>query len=412
MLQLLWNTLAYMGAAQISDLSRQKHIVLVNGMALLVSLFCLANLPILFFFESGQGWILYFCLGLSLLLPPGVLILNGRGHYQAARYYFALLCLVFVTGVSLAYGNKVDFHMYLMVELALILFMFPHHRRYSKISLSLITLGVFIWLDFILPGLESQVRFIPGMAAPLKIWTHTGVALLLLAFVCYLNHTINIFERYLQVEQEKSQRLLHNILPASVARKILASGEPDAERFEHCTVLFSDIVGFSKLAREMSATEVVDLLNQIFSEFDDLADKHGLEKIKTIGDAYMAAGGLPDPDEAHAEKMARFALEMLQIVKWYGERTKLPLQLRIGINSGDAVAGIIGKRKFIYDLWGDNVNTAARMESHGLPGEIQVTESTYQLLKDKFEFESRGQIPVKGMGKIKSYFLRGELPAA
>ncbi|HNL70245.1 MAG TPA: adenylate/guanylate cyclase domain-containing protein, partial [Leptospiraceae bacterium] len=128
-------------------------------------------------------------------------------------------------------------------------------------------------------------------------------------------------------------------------------------------------------------------------------------KIKTIGDAYMIVGGLPEPDPHHAENVARFALEMLDVVRQYRQENGLPLELRIGINSGDAVAGVIGKKKFIYDLWGDSVNTASRMESHGLPGQIQVTESTYMLLKDKFQFSERGSMEVKGLGIVKSYLL-------
>ena len=147
------------------------------------------------------------------------------------------------------------------------------------------------------------------------------------------------------------------------------------------------------------------LLNEIFSKFDDLAEKHNLEKIKTIGDAYMVVGGLPEPNEKHAENVAQFALEMLDVIREYRQKSNIPLELRIGINSGAAVAGVIGKKKFIYDLWGDSVNTASRMESHGLPGQIQVSESTYTLIKDLFEFENRGRMEVKGLGLVQSYLL-------
>jgi class 3 adenylate cyclase len=174
----------------------------------------------------------------------------------------------------------------------------------------------------------------------------------------------------------QSQKLLLNILPESIVRKLRESPDTIAERFDHCTVLFSDIVGFTGIAKKMSAVEVVSLLNEIFSAFDDLAEQHGLEKIKTIGDAYMVVGGLPEPDAAHAEKVARFAIDMLGVVKRYRDENDVPLELRVGINTGAAVAGVIGKKKFIYDLWGDSVNTASRMESHGIPGQIQVTEST------------------------------------
>ena len=198
---------------------------------------------------------------------------------------------------------------------------------------------------------------------------------------------------------------------AGVAPVTIAFQAPNmnaiAERFENCTILFSDIVGFTELSKELSAVEVVGMLNEIFSAFDDLAEKYELEKIKTIGDAYMVVGGLPEPHDEHAERVARFALEMMEIVRGFREKGHYPLELRIGIATGDAVAGVIGKKKFVYDLWGSSVNTASRMESHGLPGQIQVTESTYELLKGKFTLEERGIVDVKGLGEVRSYLLSG-----
>ncbi|HNN81168.1 MAG TPA: adenylate/guanylate cyclase domain-containing protein, partial [Leptospiraceae bacterium] len=149
--------------------------------------------------------------------------------------------------------------------------------------------------------------------------------------------------------------------------------------------------------------------NEIFSRFDDLAEKYKLEKIKTIGDAYMVVGGLPEPDEDHAKKVASFALEMLEIINDYRKEKNIPIEVRIGINSGAAVAGVIGKKKFIYDLWGDSVNTASRMESHGVPGHIQVSESTYRHLKDLFQFKDRGVLEVKGLGAVQSYLLTAKI---
>jgi adenylate cyclase len=178
-----------------------------------------------------------------------------------------------------------------------------------------------------------------------------------------------------------------------------------ADRYENCTILFSDFVGFTELTKTMPAVEIVSLLNEIFSEFDDLADKHGLEKIKTIGDSYMVVGGAPEPDNFHAENVASFALEILGIIEKYKIKYNLPLEIRVGINSGDAIAGVIGKKKFIYDLWGDSVNIASRMESYGVPGKIQVTEFTHSLLKGKFQFEEIKTLEVKGLGTIKSYML-------
>jgi PAS domain S-box-containing protein len=219
----------------------------------------------------------------------------------------------------------------------------------------------------------------------------------------------------LLLEQSKSERLLLNILPHLIADKLktlqenkLDSGAAIAEQFESATILFADIVGFTPMSQRMPATELVNLLNQIFSTFDRIAEKHGLEKIKTIGDAYMVAGGLPVTRDDHADAIARMALDMQQAILEFQSDINEPLSIRIGINTGSVVAGVIGIRKFIYDLWGDTVNVASRMESSGLPGKIQVTSATYEILKQKFSFVERGTIDVKGRGKMRTYWLMGE----
>ena len=179
-----------------------------------------------------------------------------------------------------------------------------------------------------------------------------------------------------------------------------------ADRFDAVSVLFADLAGFTNLAAQISPNEIVELLSRIFSAFDDLAEHYGLEKIKTIGDCYMAAAGLPVPRPDHAEATADMALEMLKVVAHVGE-TQPGLNIRIGINSGPVVAGVIGNSKFIYDLWGDAVNTASRMESQGRSNEIQVSAASYELLKPKYLFEPRGEIDIEGKGVMRTYWLRG-----
>jgi class 3 adenylate cyclase len=173
--------------------------------------------------------------------------------------------------------------------------------------------------------------------------------------------------------------------------------------------LFADIVNFTRLSSQLAPAELVTLLNKIFSVFDGLADHYRLEKIKTIGDEYMVVGGLPIPRDDHAEAVAEMAMAMMSSLTGLSQGHELPLQMRIGISSGPVVAGVIGKRKFAYDLWGDTVNTASRMESHSLTNHIQVSDATYQLLQGKYAFEARGKIDVKGKGKIPGFFLTGRL---
>lgn len=214
----------------------------------------------------------------------------------------------------------------------------------------------------------------------------------------------------LKMEQRKSELLLLNVLPEAIAQRLKQNDKASiADHFDDVTVLFADIVGFTNLSTEMSPKELVNLLNQIFSAFDLLVEKYGLEKIKTIGDAYMVVGGLPKQRPDHAEAIAEFALDLLTEIDRFNRNIDRSFQVRVGINTGSAIAGVIGIKKFIYDLWGDTVNTASRMESHGLTGRIQVSDATYQILRDKYLFEPRGRISVKGKGEMMTYFLNGRV---
>ncbi len=216
-------------------------------------------------------------------------------------------------------------------------------------------------------------------------------------------------------EQKLSERLLLNLLPYPIAERLkarpamVANSIPEiiADSFPAVTVLFADIVEFSRFSAGMSPEKLVAILNEIFAEFDTIADDRGLEKIKTIGDAYMAAAGLPEPAEDHAIRAAHMALDMIDALELFNQRTGYDLQMRIGLNSGPVFAGVIGKRKFIYDLWGDAVNTASRMESHGVAGRVQLTDATRRMLGSSFLVEERGAIDTKGLGTLHTWLLTG-----
>jgi adenylate cyclase len=205
----------------------------------------------------------------------------------------------------------------------------------------------------------------------------------------------------------QSEGLLLNVLPHSIAQRLKRDPGIIAERFEDVTVLFADVADFTPFAEGTSPEQIVGVLDEIFSAFDGLAQKRGLEKIKTIGDAYMVAGGLPEPRPDHAQAVAEMAIDMQSELARVCTALGVGLAIRIGIHTGPVVAGVIGRHKFTYDLWGDTVNTASRMESQGVPGRIQVTEATYQRLKDRFDFEDRGEIQIKGKGRLRAYFLIG-----
>ena len=215
-------------------------------------------------------------------------------------------------------------------------------------------------------------------------------------------------KQLLKIEQEKSERLLLNILPTAIAGRLKQGERNIAERYACVTVLFADLVGFTSLANQMAPEALVDLLNDLFSRFDQLTDSHKLEKIKTIGDCYMVVGGVPEPRPDHAEAAAEMALQMLNVVSEINQERDLCLSLRIGLNCGPVVAGVIGRKKFSYDLWGEAVNLAERMESSGLPNRIQVPIAMYEQLSGRFQFTDRGYVTCKGLGEIRTYFLDGK----
>jgi class 3 adenylate cyclase/putative methionine-R-sulfoxide reductase with GAF domain len=225
-----------------------------------------------------------------------------------------------------------------------------------------------------------------------------------------LEHKIGERTRALSAAMARAEGLLLNTLPAPIARRLQAGEQRIAEHFDHVTVLFADLVGFTPMSAGSAPEAIVALLSAVFTEFDTLCDRFGLEKIKTIGDAYMAVGGLPTPRPDHAEAMADMAVAMLGAVSRVNAALGTSLAVRIGMHSGPVVAGIISTRKFAYDLWGDTVNTASRMESHGLSGKVHVHESTYLALRGTHAFEPRGKIDVKGLGSMTTYFLLGRAP--
>jgi class 3 adenylate cyclase len=253
-----------------------------------------------------------------------------------------------------------------------------------------------------LPG-DYAAQILSGAVSDLALL----VALLLLGEAIRGRRALDAAHRQLLAEQQRSEGLLLNVLPAPIADRLKRGEEPIADRFPEVTVLFADLVDFTASSDHSSPERVVQVLNDLFIAFDRLARSHGLEKIKTIGDAYMVAGGLPEPRPGHAQAVAEMALAMREEAGRHTDPAGQPLQVRIGIDTGPVVAGVIGTTKFSYDLWGDTVNTASRMESHGVEGCIQVTERTYRRLKDRYRFQRRGPIQVKGKGELVTYLLLG-----
>jgi adenylate cyclase len=263
-----------------------------------------------------------------------------------------------------------------------------------------------VWFALYVPQAlpeESATRLLNSAVSDLALLA----AVLLLGEAVRTRRALDREHRLLVAEQDRSERLLLNVLPAPVADRLKRDEAVIADRFPEVTVLFADLVDFTRSSDQSSPERVVQVLNDLFTAFDRLARRHGLEKIKTIGDAYMVAGGLPEPRPDHAQAVAEMALAMREEASRHADPAGQPLQVRIGIDTGPVVAGVIGTTKFSYDLWGDTVNTASRMESSGVPGCIQVTERTYRRLRDRYRFERRGPVQVKGKGELVTWFLVG-----
>ena len=241
--------------------------------------------------------------------------------------------------------------------------------------------------------------------AHVPVRTRDEIGQLCLAFNGMIDD-INQKNVVIETKNRENEELLLNVLPAPIANRLRGGEKGIADGFAEVTVAFADLVGFTALSSEMPPAEVVTLLNGLFTRFDVAAQELGIEKIKTVGDAYMAVCGLPIPVPNHAERMVRMAIRMVHITREHAMEHGVSMKLRVGINSGPVVAGVIGKSKYIYDLWGDTVNLASRMESGGIPDSVQVTRPVYEKLKDQFVFEARGEIEVKGKGNVEAWVLR------
>ena len=274
-------------------------------------------------------------------------------------------------------------------------------KRWMNIGLSAVYIAIFI-------GWYYYTEFFPPLAAapPLQL---AIINILITSFSFLL---IGGSLMYLVSEAESANQvnedLLNNVLPKPIANRLKQKESTIADGFQNASILFADLTGFTRLSLKLAPDDLVQMLDRIFSRFDGLVDQYGLEKIKTIGDEYMVASGIPIPRDDHAQALANFALAMRDSLDEHNQIAGINLQLRIGLNSGPVVAGVIGKRRFLYDLWGDSVNTASRMESHGIPGEIQVTEATRDLLDGRFSFIDRGLIDIKGKGPMRTYLLQAK----
>lgn len=285
-----------------------------------------------------------------MILNPAVLLLNYFKYHLLAEIYFNMLAVLTFSTISLLAGHETNMHLYLFLVIIVAFFIYPANRKHFMYSIVLIALGSFIGLELWFLNHDSILNLSPEFIKTITFTANIGLIIYILAFSFYTYTIYMRAENNLEKERKKSESLLHNILPVKIADRLKTNPDAIADKFENTSILFADLVGFTLLSEQTPPERVVQILNDVFSRFDNLADRYNLEKIKTIGDAYMVVAGLPSPRDDHAEAIAEFALDMWEILKDYKVDGK-SLKLRVGINSGPAVAGVIGKKK-LYMIYG------------------------------------------------------------
>jgi adenylate cyclase len=355
--------------------------------------------------ETATGWI-PFAYGLFSTLSLIAFAVTGRYHFFRFSQLLLILLLPFLlmAGLGGYINGSVVILWAIIAPMGALIFDEPHRAPAWFLGY----LGLVILSGFLQPFLR-QTNTLSAQQILLFFVLNVGVVS---SFVFILLYTFvrqrNALLALVRIEQAKSENLLLNILPKEIAAILKNEERTIADHFPGASILFADMVGFTPMTASMTPIAMLDLLNEVFTFFDSLVDKYGLEKIRTIGDSYMVASGVPRPRTDHAQALARMALEMRTYVLTNPACVERQINFRIGINSGPVVAGVIGRKKFIYDLWGDAVNTASRMESHGTPGCIQITRETYALIQDEFVCEPRGTITVKGKGEMETWYLMRE----
>lgn len=337
-------------------------------------------------------------------------LLNSFWPY-AGGLYNLVLWLSFSISISWMLSSQSAIHFYMLAGATTAIAIFGIKQNLLSIFSILLGLAAFLYAD---RSFDEPPEFIQVSDTFLSVLYFTTVPTNILAIFCIVFYGFkqaSTAEEALQREYEYSEALLANMLPSKIATQLKRNpGQTIADSHEQASILFADIVGFTPLASHLSPAQVVEMLNMLFTRFDTLANQHGLEKIKTLGDAFMVAGGMPEPQDDHAKRVASMAIDMVEITHAFSKEIGQDLQLRVGIHTGPVVAGVIGTKKPFYDVWGDTVNTAARLETHGTNGKIQVTSETKNILQEEFEFSSRGSVFVKGKGELDLWYLEGKRP--
>jgi guanylate cyclase len=387
-----------------TDEDRLRKALLMGGSLMILPVATLWGLLFAYFQEWPAAII---TLGYAAVDLAGMVYLNRTGERGPLLFiqWFCTLLLPFILTILL--GGLAQSSALILGALMAPLGALLYHREDAATRL-FIAYAILVALSGIIHPFVQQINNLPMWL----ILTFFVLNVIIVSSLAFFQMRAFVRQRdealsLLRIEQEKTERLLCNILPRPIANILKDKPQTIAERFDAVSILFADVVGFTPLSTTVEARQMVDLLNEIYTHFDNVIEKYGLEKIRTMGDGYMVASGIPAPRPDHAQALAAAALEMMDFLDRWDSPHADDIEFRMGINSGPVLAGVIGRKKFSYDVWGDPVNVASRMESHGEPGKIQVSRDTYELLKDDFLFEPRGAIAIKGKGDMETWFLVG-----
>jgi class 3 adenylate cyclase len=328
----------------------------------------------------------------NLLLTALLVNLEVNAHAALAVYF-------------LGWDSWFQFY---IISLVLAGFFYPDKK--VSFATALLAAANFILLFFLFAAGAPAFPVSAPVINLFQLFNGFSVLMIIGIFAYSFRQVVDDAEGQLQVQYDRAERLLRNILPVSIGERLKEKEQLIADGFQEASILFADLQNFTEFAGTTRPEELVLTLNELFSSFDDLLEPHGIEKIKTIGDAYMVASGLPQESDRHAAQITGYALDMLTAVKDFNKKRGRDFSVRIGINSGPVVAGVVGKKKYAYDLWGDTVNVAARMEASGAAGAIHISENTHRLIKDKFDTIKREPLHIKGKGLMQTYFITSAEP--
>lgn len=395
-------TLLNLGVKESTPLTQRKYIQSTNMACLVVSILVLNFLPVAI---SSQNTLVVTFHLLVPVLFVFALILSAKEHLTFARHLVSILCLTVIFFMFLMFGAQLQGYIYFFAVIAAIPLIHPAkawRAFYIYEFIAIVLFSISYWFhDKIEPLYTIQNEFERMAVQYVPIASFIFCFVILYFFRQFMNRGDYLFER----ENERAENLLLNILPVQIAHRLQEGEKVIADKYDSVSVLHADIVGFTQLASSVSANELVEILSEIFSHFDELAKKHNVEKIKTIGDAYLAASGIPKENASHAQDMVAFARDIVEWMQTSNYESKGVL-IRIGINSGPIIAGVIGLKKFVYDIWGNTVNIAQHIESAGKSHQIHISESTYLLVKDQIETEPRGEITLDDGSKMRTWWVK------